>query len=123
MFLWPMRSNSYLRVFFSLAARAGEGWFEAVEVESVTGWTTVQDEVTLDAPSCREPKKNAVTIATHAHNRGMVMIIATRLVVHNWTYGHPHRSAGVQLSRGPDCNREFWATQFDQLSTGHPQAS
>src|SRR5215831_1657644 len=123
MFLWPTRSKSYLWDFFSLATSGGEVWFGGGEVELGAGWTAVQEEVTLDAPTCREPKKNAVPIATHAHNRGMEMIIATRLVVHNWTNGHPHRSAGVEVSRGPDCNREFWATELEQLSTGRQHAS
>ena len=113
-----MRFKSYLWGFLSLAPSGGVLPLEAAEVELMGGFTAVQDEPTSDALTCIPPKKNAVQTTTHAHNRAMVMIIATRLVVHNWTYGHPHRSAGVQVSRGPDCNREFWATQFEQLSTG-----
>src|SRR4029079_1228089 len=120
MFLWPMRLKSYLWVFLSLAATGGGvPSLKGTEVEPVAGVTAVQDELWLDALSCSAPRKNVVQIATHAHNRATVMIIATRLVVHNWTNGHPHRwfrFPGVQTA-----TVSSGLLSSGQLSTGvHP---
>ena len=82
-----MRFGSYLRSFLSLPSGGGALSFEGLELESVTGLTAVQDELTLDALTGSTPKKNAVQTANHAHTHGMVFVIDTRLVVHNWTDG------------------------------------
>ena len=82
-----MRLGSYLRSFLSSPSDGGALLFEGLEFGSVAGLTAVQAELTLDALTCSTPKKNAVQTANRAHTHGMVFVIDTRLVVHNWTDG------------------------------------